>query len=88
MSERVRLQCRLRALDPIPFRDADWEQAAAWKSDLRRKGLTIPSLDLLVAAPVDRVKGTLMHVDHHFDQLASRVGLKVESHVSALRARR
>lgn len=83
--ERERLRQRLGGLFPVPYLDADWEQAADWSFDLRRQGVTVPTLDLLIAAPCRRIDATLLHTDAHFDLLASRVGLRVESWVAAVR---
>ena len=83
--ERDRLGLRLDALLTIPFVDADWETATDWSFDLRRQGVTVPTLDLLIAAPVARVGALLLHADAHFDMLASRVGLQVESLVAVIR---
>lgn len=83
--ERDRLRQRLLALIQIPFVDDDWDQAEAWGFGLRRKGVTVASFDLLIAAPVFRTGALLLHADDHFDLLARHTGLKVESLVATVR---
>ncbi len=48
---------------------------------LRRRGVTVPFTDLLVAAVAAGAEAVLVHRDRHFDSIAAHVGLKVESHV-------
>jgi len=85
--EQGRLRQRLLALIQIPFVDEDWDQAEAWGFGLRRKGVTVASFDLLIAAPVFRTGSLLLHADDHFDVLARHTGLKVESLLAAIRNR-
>lgn len=82
--ERDRLAQRLAGLIAIPMMDGDWDAAAAWAFDLRRKGITLPTLDLIIASPVHRTGAVLLHADEHFDVLAPQVRLKVESLVGAV----
>lgn len=86
-AEWDRLASRLAGLHLIPFEDVDWETAASWKSKLRRSGLTVPTLDLLIAAPTVRAGAILLHADNDFDRAAQHIGLRVESLVSVVSGR-
>ena len=51
---------------------------------LRRKGVTIPYTDILIAATAQAHEATLLHVDAHFDLAAQFSSLKVESYVGKI----
>lgn len=76
-----RLKAYLDALDDVEIGDGEWERAYELSFNLRRKGLTIPYTDILIAACALTAGLTLMHVDAHFDAISKQTGLKVESHV-------
>ncbi len=61
--------------------DQHWEEAGRWGFELRRRGVTVPFTDLLIAAVAAGAVAVLVHRDRHFDSIAAHVGLKVESHV-------
>jgi predicted nucleic acid-binding protein len=76
-----RLKARLDALDEVEVSASVWERACAMAFDLRRKGITVPYTDILMAACALKTESTLVHADAHFDLMASHIGLKVESFV-------
>ena len=80
-----RLKNRLDALDGIMGDDSLWDKAGELSFQLRRKGCTVPYTDILIAACALSAECTLIHADGHFDLMAGRVGLKVESFVKAAR---
>jgi len=47
--------------------------------ELRRKGITVPYTDILIAACALRTESTVVHADAHFDLMANHVSLKVQS---------
>lgn len=51
-------------------------EASALGSSLRRKGITIPATDLIIASSALKADCTLYHIDSHFDTLAAHVSLK------------
>lgn len=55
---------------------------SAWL--LRRKGVTIPYTDILIATIALSHEATLLHVDAHFDLAAQFSSLKVESYVGKI----
>lgn len=50
--------------------------ASALGSSLRRKGITIPATDLIIASSAIKADCTIYHIDSHFDTLADHVSLK------------
>jgi len=79
------LKKRLEALNEIPADTELWERASKLAFDLKRKGLTIPYTDILIASAAIRSKAILMHADSHFDIIVSHTELKVESYVSQIK---
>ena len=58
-----------------------WEKAYDLALRLRRKGITVPYTDILIAASAIAVDATVVHADSHFDLMGPHCGLKVESFV-------
>lgn len=79
--EYKRLKSRLNALDHVETDDDIWRNACENGFRLKRKGLTIPSTDVLIATCALHEDAVLLHGDAHFDLIAKPLGLKVESHV-------
>lgn len=69
--ERDALRIRLESLDILPFTQAVWEQAYELAFSLRRRGLTIPTTDLMIAALALENKSVLLHHDEHYERIAS-----------------
>src|SRR5262245_17696241 len=49
LREREILRSRLSSLHFLPFAEPDWTEAAEWGTRLARSGLTVKSMDLLIA---------------------------------------
>ena len=81
-NEFQRLKARLDALDTIECNLSLWEEAYRLAFKLRRKGITIPYTDILIAACALNVGATVVHADPHFDLLHKPTDLKVESYVN------
>lgn len=60
-----------------------WERAYDLAFSLRRKGITVPYTDILIAASALIMAATVVHADSHFDLMGPHCGLKVESFVDA-----
>jgi predicted nucleic acid-binding protein len=84
--EFKRLKTYLDALEDLEISGPQWERAYELSFNLRRKGLTIPYTDVLIAACALSKDLVLMHADTHFDAISKHVGLKVESFVRAARS--
>ena len=59
----------LSALPEIPVTDQVWEAAARLGNTLRRRGITIPLPDLVIAQAAITGDLTLWHMDDHFEHL-------------------
>jgi len=51
------------------FTSLIWEQAYELGFSLRRKGLTIPTVDLIIAALAIENKSLLLHYDEHYEMI-------------------
>lgn len=67
--ERRTLEELLGALAYVESERADFVLAGEWLGDLRRRGVTIPATDGLVAAIAHRRGLLLFATDRHFDAL-------------------
>ncbi len=67
----------LEALQQFPITESVWRSAYRIAHTLRRKGLSIPPTDNLIAAVALSYPCRLLHCDKHFDLLARHVGLPV-----------
>jgi predicted nucleic acid-binding protein len=59
----------LESLDILPITPVVWEQAYELGFLLRRKGLTIPTVDLIIAALAVENRTFLLHHDEHFEMI-------------------
>jgi predicted nucleic acid-binding protein len=67
----------LKALPTIPINDEVIERAASWGYALMRKGKSISTTDIIIAACAHE-KATLLHIDGDFEVISSITGLKEE----------
>ena len=73
------LREELGALRLLDITSATWERAYRLGYDLRRAGLTIPSVDVLIAALALEHECSLLHADRHFDLIAEHHPLSIRS---------
>lgn len=59
-----------RELECVPTSERVWEAACDLARACRRRGLTLPATDLLIAACAEQHGLALLHTDSHFDQLS------------------
>ncbi len=71
VGERDVLRTKLESLDILPLNQDIWEQAYELGFSLRRKGLTIPTVDLIIAALAIENKSLLLHHDEHYEMIVS-----------------
>jgi hypothetical protein len=83
--EFQRLKTRLDALDMVETDSALWEEAYSLSFELRRKGITVPYTDILIAACALSTDSTIIHADAHFDMIAGHVTLRVETFTHIIR---
>ena len=69
VEERDSLRTKLESLDLLPIPPAVWEQAYDLGFSLRRRGLTIPTADLIIAALALENKTFLVHHEEHFEMI-------------------
>lgn len=67
----------LEALQQFPITASVWRSAYWMAHTARRKGLSIPATDHLIAAVAVNYPCRLLHRDKHFDLLARHVGIPV-----------
>ena len=83
--EFSRLKSRLDALPYVSIEEPLlWDLAYEMAFDLRRKGVTIPYTDILIASAAIKGDIILLHADVHFDQVAKHSKLRVESFVNRI----
>lgn len=73
------LKEELESLARLELTPAVWERAYQLGYDLRRAGLTLPTVDVLIAAIALEHKCVLLHADRHFDQAAQHCALRTRS---------
>ena len=81
LEEWRRLRELLSALHLLAVMEEHWDEAARLGFQLRREGVAVPFTDLLIGAVAMGSGAVVLHRDRHFDVIASRLGLPVESHV-------
>ncbi len=64
------LRTRLESLENCSLEDLIWERVYSFGFSLRRKGLSVPTLDILIAFLAIEKSYTLLHHDHHFRMIA------------------
>ena len=77
-----RLKDYLSALHQLPLEQETWQEAAQMGFQLRRRGVTVPSTDLLIGAVAVKSDAVLLHRDRHFDLMSQHLPLVVESYVN------
>ncbi|ADI02877.1 type II toxin-antitoxin system VapC family toxin [Syntrophothermus lipocalidus] len=78
------LEEMLGALPLLKEKPEIWERVASIGFSLRRQGLRIPTLDLLIICWALTYECTLAHRDHHFTLAAERIpGLKTVTLLSS-----
>src|SRR4030043_1681836 len=83
--EYLRLKSRLDALYYIESNKALWDLSSKLSFDLKRKGISIPYADIVIAASALEERTILVHADSHFDSIAHHTDLRVESFFSFVR---
>lgn len=76
----------LQALIQLETTAQTWERASRLAYMLKRKGLTVPSTDILIMAIAVENGCRLLHADRHFDLMAEQgIGLPVQEVTSLLK---
>jgi len=72
------MHARLNVIETIMISDAVWSLAYTTGYELRRKGITVPTVDIIIAAAAKLNNCGLLHHDKHFRVLAKHL------HINAL----
>ena len=67
--ERDDLHRRLESLSFIELTPDVWKTAYTMAYSLRRKGITVPSVDILIAALAQEYECILLHFDRHYEMI-------------------
>jgi predicted nucleic acid-binding protein len=67
------MHARLNVLETILISDAVWSLAYTTGYELRRKGITVPTVDIIIAAAAKINNCSLLHHDKHFRALAKHL---------------
>ncbi len=78
--EFERLNKRLNSLLSLDMNNEVWNKASKLAYDLKRNGITVPYIDIMIAATAIHHNTTLLHLDKHFDMIALKSSLKLESY--------
>lgn len=73
--EMADLKAKLESLDQCSMEDLSWERAYRFAFSLRRRGLTVPTVDILIAFLCIEKRCTLLHHDRHFKMIAKHSDL-------------
>ena len=71
--ERDRLLRELESLELLEISDHIWELAYGLAFDFRRKGLTLPTMDIVIIAIAMEHRCLLLHLDRHFSMAGKHV---------------
>jgi hypothetical protein len=69
------MKSRMEALEMLPVNDDVWEAAYREGYDLRRKGITIPTIDILILSIAKIYDCSVLHHDKHFKLVAKHLGV-------------
>ena len=69
------MKSRMEALEMLPVNEAVWEAAYRAGYDLRRKGITIPTIDILILSIAKIHNCSVLHHDKHFKLVAKHLGV-------------
>jgi hypothetical protein len=81
--EYEEMRSRLEALDLLALNEDVWETAYSAGFSLRKKGITVPSLDIIIASIARVHDCTLLHHDRHFNLVAKHLGTKTIDFLSS-----
>lgn len=77
--EYDQLNSRLRAIPLLEITETVWQKAGRISFDLVCKGLTLPTVDILIAASAIHSRCILYHSDRHFTLIAQHIPLKIKT---------
>jgi hypothetical protein len=75
------MHARLTALETIPINEAVWDLSYTTGYDLRREGITVPTLDIIIAAAAKIHDCSLLHHDRHFRTISKHLHINAVDYI-------
>jgi predicted nucleic acid-binding protein len=75
------MHARLTALETIPISDAVWDLSSTTGYELRRKGITVPTLDIIIASAAKIFDCSLLHHDKHFRAISKHLHITAVDYI-------
>jgi predicted nucleic acid-binding protein len=75
------MHARLKALETIQIDDDVWSLAYTIGYELRRKGITVPTLDIVIASAARIHNCSLLHHDKHFRTLGKHLQMSAVDYI-------
>ena len=69
------MQSRLEALENLPLNDEAWRVAYVTGYELRRKGITVPTIDIIIASIAKSYGCCLLHHDRHLRIITKQLAI-------------
>lgn len=76
------MRSRLEALELLASNEEVWKIAYSAGYSLRKKGITVPSVDIIIASLAKAYDCTLLHHDRHFKLIARHLDIKTVDFLS------
>jgi len=71
------LRERFSGVSQVEISATIWEESARLGFSLRRKGLVLPTTDVIISAAAIHYGLPILHADRHFDMIAKHSSLKI-----------
>ena len=75
--EYAEMKMRLESLELLPANGKVWDTAYNAGYNLKKKGLTIPTIDLIIASIAKSYDYTLIHHDRHFRLVTKHLDISI-----------
>ncbi|KXK24830.1 MAG: hypothetical protein UZ01_03692 [Candidatus Brocadia sinica] len=75
--EYAEMKLRLESLELLPANGKVWEMAYNAGYNLKKNGITIPTIDLIIASIAKAYNYTLIHHDRHFRLVTKHLELSI-----------
>jgi len=75
------MHARLTALETIPINEAVWDLSSTTGYELRREGITVPTLDIIIAAAAKIHDCSLLHHDRHFRTISKHLHINAVDYI-------
>lgn len=82
--ELIHLRELLAGLENVNVRPSDWASAAEMGFELRRKAITVPSTDVLIAHQARLAGAGILHADRDFTLISKHFRIEQEDYSSAV----